>query len=101
MIINIITWTLLVMAVVYAFFISRNVYLHKEELMQEPGKVVFLAPLTMGIQFLATMGMSDFNISIPIYRWAKLVDDKRIPGTLITQGALPGAFISIAHVNHA
>jgi len=100
MIVNIIIGIFGILLVIYLYALAKDLLAHKEEFKQEKGSFFLLTPLTMGIHFLATMGMSDFNLSIPIFRFAKLVDDKRIPGTLLTATAAPGLLIGILYLSN-
>ena len=84
---------------VYAVVLLGDLRRHRSELAQEPGRPLAIALATAFIQFLATFGVSDFNVSIPIYRAARWVDDRRLPGTLMTATVVPGAIISILYIS--
>jgi uncharacterized membrane protein YfcA len=86
--------------VCYAIILIRDLACHREELKSENGNIFAIGAATAFIQFLAVFGVSDFNVSIPIYRAAKWVDDRRMPGTLLTATVIPGAIISILYISN-
>jgi len=85
----------------YGCVLGRDIFAHRAELREEKGSPALIALATAGIQFLATFGMSDFSLSIPLYRGAKWVDDRRLPGTLFNAAVIPGALISILYISGA
>lgn len=90
---------ILVMGLVYVSFLGPDLMKKREELRAEPGKNWQLALITFVIQFFATFGISDFAMSTPVYRGMKLVDDGRLPGTLVTAGCVPMTAISLLYIS--
>ncbi|MBQ4611363.1 MAG: sulfite exporter TauE/SafE family protein [Clostridia bacterium] len=87
------------LAVIYGAILAGDLIKHREEVKRERGNPIAICAATAFIQFLATFGISDFNVSIPIYRGAKWVDDGRLPGTLFTATVIPGAVISMLYIS--
>ena len=92
---------LLVVAVngLYAIRFFSDFFKHKEEAMAEPGNNLFLAAWGAVVFFLSTFGISDFALSTVVYRARKLLDDKKLPGTLNTQCAIPVAIMALAYIS--
>lgn len=84
---------------VYAGILGRDLWKNRSRIKEEKGNVLVICAATACIQFLATFGISDFNVSIPIYRGAKWVEDERLPGTLLNAAVVPGAMIAILYVS--
>lgn len=87
--------------VVYGSILARDLYRHRALVKEEKGNPLAICLATACIQFLATFGISDFGVSIPIYRGAEWVDDGRLPGTLLTAAAIPSAVIAMLYVSGA
>ena len=83
----------------YAFRFFKDFMRHKKEAMAEPGNNIFLAIWGAVVFFLSTFGISDFALSTVVYRARKLLDDKKLPGTLNTQCAIPVAVMALSYVS--
>ena len=92
---------LLVVAVngLYAVRFFTDFLKHKEEAWKEPGNNFFLAIWGAVCFFFSTFGISDFALSTVVYRARKLLDDKKLPGTLNTQCAIPVAIMALAYIS--
>lgn len=92
---------MLVIAVngLYAIRFFSDFLKHKEEAWKEPGNNLFLAAWGAIVFFLSTFGISDFALSTVVYRARKLLDDKKLPGTLNTQCAIPVAVMALAYIS--
>jgi uncharacterized membrane protein YfcA len=92
---------MLVVAVngLYAVRFIADFLKHKEEAWAEPGNNFFLAAWGAVVFFLSTFGISDFALSTVVYRARKLLDDKKLPGTLNTQCAIPVAIMALAYIS--
>ena len=92
---------ILVVAVngLYAVRFIADFLKHKEEAWAEPGNNFFLAAWGAVVFFLSTFGISDFALSTVVYRARKLLDDKKLPGTLNTQCAIPVAIMALAYIS--
>ena len=84
---------------IYAFRLTIDLVKKRKETSEEPGHPVFLALWGCGIFFLSTFGISDFAMSTIMYRARKLTDDKKLPGTLNTQCAIPVAVMALAYIS--
>ncbi len=87
--------------VVYGSILARDLMHNRDLVGKEKGNAIAICIATACVQFLATFGISDFNVSIPIYRATGWVDDQRLPGTLLTATVIPGAVISILYISGA
>ncbi|MDF2880825.1 MAG: anion permease [Clostridiaceae bacterium] len=83
----------------FAFKFIRDVAVHKKEAFSEPGSNIILSLWSSVLFFLSTFGVSDFALSTVAYRKAKLVDDKKLPGTLNVQCVIPVAVMSLAYIS--
>lgn len=72
---------------------------HRKEAWAEPGSNFLLALWGALCFFLSTFGISDFALSTVLYRARKLVSDKKLPGTLNTQCAIPVAVMALAYIS--
>ncbi|MEA5039247.1 MAG: sulfite exporter TauE/SafE family protein [Clostridiaceae bacterium] len=90
---------ILAMGLIYIGFLVPNLLRYRAELHAEPGKNWQLALITFTIQFFATFGISDFAMSTPTYRGMRLVDDARLPGTLVTAAGVPMTAISLLYIS--
>lgn len=72
---------------------------HQKETWAEPGNNVFLAVWGALCFFMSTFGISDFALSTVLYRARKFLDDKKLPGTLNTQCAIPVAVMALAYIS--
>lgn len=98
MISRILIGAILLYATLYAAKLFRDLAAHREMVKAEAGNFWGLSALTAGIQCLAAFGISDFAISIPFYKKLRLVDDGRLPGTLVTAGVIPGVVLCILYI---
>ncbi len=84
---------------IYAFRLTMDLIKKRKETAAEAGSPVFLAIWGSIVFFLSTFGISDFALSTVMYRARKLVDDKKLPGTLNTQCAIPVAVMALAYIS--
>ncbi|WP_339318242.1 sulfite exporter TauE/SafE family protein [Paenibacillus sp. FSL R10-2734] len=84
--------------VIFAVRFIVDVVKHREEIKQEPGNGFMLAISSTLIFFFSTFGVSDFALSSILYRKAKWVSDKKLPGTLNTQCVIPVAVMALAFI---
>lgn len=83
---------------VFAIVLGRDLLRNREAIGKEPGRPAVIATLSPVIMFLASMGISDFVMNTLLYRKLKLVDDKRLPGTLVTASTLPLGIIAVGYI---
>lgn len=84
--------------VTFAVRFIIDVMKHREEMKNEPGNGILLSISSAIIFFFSTFGVSDFAISSIFYRKAKLVSDKKLPGTLNAQCVIPVAIMALAFI---
>ena len=77
--------------------LARDLLTHREELRQEPGSPWLLGIFSPIILFFATMGVSDFVMNTLFLRKFRLVDDKRLPGSLLSSATLPLAAAAVIY----
>lgn len=77
------------LSVIFAATLARDLLRHREEVRKEPGNPWLIGALSPVILFFATMGVSDFVMNTLLLRKFRLVDDKRLPGTLLAATTLP------------
>ena len=62
----------------------------------EQGSLPFLAIMETIIFIIASVGISDYLQNTLLFKYAKLGDDKVLPGTLVACGLVPGAIIGFS-----
>ncbi|MBO7411488.1 MAG: hypothetical protein J6T92_06135 [Ottowia sp.] len=62
----------------------------------DAGTLPQLAAIETGVYFCATLGISDYLMNTLLLRWKRLVEDRKLPGTLVTCGLTPSAVIAFA-----
>lgn len=79
------------------YFISylRMFLRERKDILEEPGRPLTLSLLCFVIYFLQALGFPDYALGTVCYRKMKLVDDRRLPGTLVTATIMPGALTAI------
>jgi len=95
---KIIVGFILIFVSAYIIVLARDIWKHKTETKNEKGNFFLFGIFTCMVQFFSTFGISDFALSIPVYRGTKTVDDGILPGTLLTATAIPGALIAIIYI---
>ena len=80
---------LLALNLLVAAALIRDLLAHREEVRREPGSPWVLGIFTPVILFFATMGVSDFVMNTLFLQKFRLVDAKRLPGTLLASATLP------------
>lgn len=83
----------------YAVRFALDFLKHRKEAWAEPGNNLFLALWGALCFFMSTFGISDFALSTVLYRARKFLDDKKLPGTLNTQCAIPVAVMALAYIS--
>lgn len=78
----------------------RDLIKHRSDVMKEPGNPFVQAISSLVTFFFSTFGISDFAISTVVYRQAKWVPDKKLPGTLNTQCVIPVAVMALAYITN-
>jgi uncharacterized membrane protein YfcA len=72
----------------------------RAETRAEPGSPLLLAPLEGAVFFLSALGFPDFVLGTLFYRKLGLVDDRRLPGTLVAATIVPGSLIAAIYLLH-
>jgi len=96
---KILIYAFALLILVYASILGRDLWKNRGRIKAEKGNALAICAATACIQFLATFGISDFSVSIPIYRGAKWVEDQRLPGTLLNAAVVPGAVIAMLYIS--
>ena len=68
---------------------------NKEAFLEEKGRFPVLIASEVLIYIAASIGISDFLLNTLMIKGGRLADDKKLPGTLVTCGVLPGAVIAL------
>ncbi len=90
-------------ALINLFFLVsflRDLSKNRSEMSTEPGNPVVLGLWSAFVFFFSTFGISDFALSTIFYRKMKLIDDKKLPGTLNTQCVIPVAVMALAYITN-
>lgn len=90
-------------ALINLFFLVsflRDLSKNRSEMRTEPGNPVVLGLWSAFVFFFSTVGISDFALSTIFYRKMKLIDDKKLPGTLNTQCVIPVAVMALAYITN-
>lgn len=69
---------------------------NKKEVQEEKGSWLLLGLGELLVYFIATLGISDFLQNTLLIRSQKLTEDKKLPGTLVACGLMPGAVIAFS-----
>lgn len=89
-------------AVWFAYILSKDgMKAYKEGRIEKEGNPILFAVLGTVINFFDSLGIGSFAVSTAIFKMAKLVDDKEIPGTLnvaTTTSLIAEAFIYMSIV---
>jgi len=99
LIVKVLMAAILALGCVYLTVLIPELRRSRAETRAEAGKNWQLGLITFAIQCIATLGVSDFAMSTPVYRGMKLVDDARLPGTLVTAAAVPMTAISLLYIS--
>lgn len=87
---------LLAVGLLYAAAILRGVFLHREALRAEKGSLPLIALLETLIYICASIGISDYLLNTLTFKRGDYAEDKRLPGTLVACGLVPGAIIAFS-----
>ena len=71
---------------------------NKEAFLEEKGRFPVLVFSEVLIYIAASIGISDFLLNTLMIKGGSLADDKKLPGTLVTCGVLPGAVIAFSYL---
>lgn len=99
---NIVKIVLLLIVLINGLFLVRFLFDLKKNitfLKTEPGRPAIIGVWSYFVFFLSTFGISDFALSTIFYRKLKLIDDKKLPGTLNTQCVIPVAIMALAYIS--
>ena len=91
---KLIGYFLAALGLLYAVALLVSAVRRKEDFKNEKGNLLVLGLAEAVFYFLGTIGMSDFLLNTLIIKGQKLMDDKTLPGTLITAALTPGAVIA-------
>ncbi|MCH4178440.1 MAG: hypothetical protein LKF47_01055 [Megasphaera sp.] len=80
----------------YSFVVIKNIRKTKDIMKKEKGSIPFYSVSLMVIMFFATFGISDTALAVSLYKFAKKVDDKIMPGTVITESMFPMVAMALA-----
>ena len=94
----ILTALVFIMIAVFAVVLAADLIRHRHELKDEPGDPRLLCVMAPIILLIATMGVSDFVMDTLFFKKCNLVDDKRLPGSLIAVGAIPLGIVGTAYL---
>lgn len=70
----------------------------RNALRSQPGNSILLALYCAALQFVTAFGVSDFSVSIIVYRKFHLVEDDKLPGTLLTSCVIPVAVMALGYL---
>jgi uncharacterized membrane protein YfcA len=87
---------LALIVVLYAVVVIKNIRKTRDLMKKEKGSLPFYSLSLMVIMFFATFGISDTALAVSLYKGAKKVDDKLLPGTVITEAVFPVAAMAFA-----
>lgn len=99
MILKVLLLGIIIINGLFAINFIRDLVKNKDEFMKEKGNPIVMAISSFILFVLSTFGVSDFAVSTVLYRKMKLVDDKRLPGTLNTQCVLPVATMALIYIS--
>lgn len=87
-----------VFIVAFAAVLWSDLARNREKIAQEPGNPILIAVMAPIIMFISTMGVSDFVLDTLFFEKCSLVDDKRLPGSLVASAALPLGVVSAVYL---
>lgn len=95
---KIIGLVILILGIAYGTWIIYLAIKRNAEFREERGSIPVLFVMETGIYFAASIGISDFLLNTLLIRGQTLTEDKKLPGTLVTCGLLPGAIIAFSYL---
>lgn len=98
---NVLSIILLIGGICYAVAILYRASKDKEAFREEKGKLSFLAPIEMIIYFFGASGISDFLLNTLTIKKLKLMEDEKLPGTLVACCLMPCAIFSFTLLRRA
>ena len=91
---KLIGYAMLLAGAAYGILLLKRAAGEKEALRNEEGDVRVLSPALAVIYFITTLGLSDFLMMTLLIRGLRLMEDKKIPGTLVAASITPGALMA-------
>jgi uncharacterized membrane protein YfcA len=92
---------LVLLHAIYAVLLARDLSKNRAKLRAEPGRTGLIAAVSPVILFIATLGVSDFVMNTLFFKKFNLVEDRRLPGALITSAALPLGAVAVVYLLRA
>ena len=86
-------------SVYFLFFFIRDVLTNRAVLKNENIPNVPLAIYTFILYFLASFGIPDFALSSAVYKKTAWVDDRLLPGTLVSESVVPVAAMAVGYLS--
>lgn len=90
---------ILLLMVLYLLVLSRDIYVNRKIMKEEKGSFGFFSAMLAIVMFFATFGVSDTALSVLVYNKKKCIDDKLLPGTIITSAILAMGTMSVAFLS--
>lgn len=98
---NVLSIILLIGGICYAVAILYRASKDKEAFREERGKLSVLAPVEMVIYFFGAAGISDFLLNTLTIKKFNLMEDEKLPGTLVACCLMPCAVFSFTLLRNA
>ena len=83
---------------VFIVLLGHTAIRNRRQMFSEPGRIGLLAVYSFVLQFLAAFGVSDFSVSMIVYKKFHLVDDRKIPGTLMNSCVVPVGVMAVGYL---
>jgi len=96
MLLRIISFPILIAGIIYGIAIIYSAYRNKAQVCAEQGSFAALGPLEVIIYFFAASGISDFLLNTLMIKKLKLMEDDKLPGTLVACCLVPSAIFSFS-----
>ncbi|MGE4483517.1 MAG: TSUP family transporter [Oscillospiraceae bacterium] len=95
---NVLVALIIVLLALYALVLIFDLIKNRDRIKGEPGSPLLIAFTAPVIMFIATLGVSDFVMNTLFFKKCGLVDDKRLPGSLITSASLPLGAVAVVYL---
>ena len=93
---QILSYIFLGAGILFGIALLRLIHRDREILRSEQGSFPLIAFFETIIFIIASLGISDYLQNTLLFKYAKLGDDKVLPGTLVACGLVPGAIFGFS-----
>jgi len=89
---------IILLLVLLSAALAADLWKNRRRIGEEPGSPWLIGAAAPVIMFLATMGVPDFVMDTLFFEKCRLVDDKRLPGSLVVSASVPLGVVSVVYL---